>query len=61
MNSSHSGTPIFSPVVAAVVAGVEAGFSVALVGVVLFVSGLVQPTRNSAHKKQRDRESLINI
>jgi hypothetical protein len=64
MNSSHSGTPIFSPAVLAVLAGVEVGLLVvapSLVGVELFVSGLVQPTKKRVHTIPRDRESLFNI
>jgi hypothetical protein len=66
MKSSHSGTPIFSPVAAVVevvevVAALFEFAAVLFVFVVVVVSVLLQPTRMAANTTQQMRRVFLNI
>ena len=66
MNSSHSGTPIFSTLAVAALAGVVlVAALLALLGAALLsfvgVSDLEHPTRTMAHTTQSNKEILVNM
>jgi len=64
MKSSHSGTPILSPLVVAVVLVVEVAalLELLVVELLLFiVSVLLHPISTNAHNKQKAKKVLISI
>ena len=65
MNSSHSGTPIFSALAVAVLAGAVLLAALLALPFVAFWfvvgSDLEQPASTMAHATQRNKETLVNI